>query len=984
MAGTQVVAMPPIPTIRVENVSKSALHITTKSHTVEDSRESPANRPPDLPLPNPAFISVAGRLGIPNTPIPSPIASPFKAAPSKLVENLVLEEASYLQELLVLQQIIRENLLAHELDALASPVEKIINLATELSSQLSEKASYFSDPQKNCLIHFSKVAATPYQTYMQSFRLGQFLGLAQSAERIRLMELLHSLDKFGEADRDLDWLLRRPLSRLRSYSNLYKKLLHSSDDATDMFLAYETFHRLLIEARGALEVAREQCEPSVNRNMSRLAQRSVSGDSTSTQSSSNSKVSALDELHGLQDTLDTSQCKDIFSLAPTNCRLSLVPKEIQPRRALVNRANFQLMIQHPSTEEKIDCLVELVLLTDQLLIVRPTFERPQLMFSPLQRGVFHVTSIPSESRILELDIVGRQTLRMTAATKEARDHWYVLLLACEDYKLDTMPAAPATLAQHVGGKVYQSWLPLAPTRMPPTPPHTATNVPSFGSTAPLCIIRENSQLSMGDFSDCSGRTPDAKEAAPFHFDVSDDDATPRAVDTVNPMKQEPLPLQENLDVKNHLAPLVPMKKITKPLKQSGLTFPEPPRRSSIDGATKMTKSKSVNLFDDSSYTDQFLRAPPLGARSKTMKLPETSQLGSALEEPSELREEDEDVFDLSSLDLPTLPAFDFGDGVRRPSSVALDFSPNTMSNFGIAVRKVKAPAPMVLPDVAPLSITPQKTKSAATLSQRRLGNELSLGNARPKPAEISTTQRNNLFFTMAECFTWINGTWTPILMDDVDQQGKMKTVRSSRITIFFNEAHNGFLEIYDIQSRSVINTFGVYSSTSIIRDDPCDISVGFDVGLDKVYYMFRAENPIKANALQHSLNQAKFAAPQKGFFTPVFPITPMWPELDNNSVAAVESLKIKLYLFDNGKWVNKGSARLTIRLISKSRNRRVSLTAKTKKNSRMMVVDHIAEPGDCEALSKTSISLKTRTETYMMQFKGGEKERAKILDILVD
>lgn len=1002
MTGTRSMTMTPSNALQTERaVTKSSLKIKVVS-SKDDSelRVPPSFQPPDLPLPSPSFSQVDLFNKLCSTPIQSPVASPFRTAPTKLIDTLVTEETAYLDELLVLQRIIRENLIGNELSSLADPVERLVDLSSELKSKLAQKTSYFSEPQKDCLLHFSKVASAAYEPYLLSFRLGVSAGISQSPERIRLLALLQTLDKAGEADRDLDWLMRRPLSRLRAYSNLYKKLLHSSDDATDMFLAYETFHSLLIQARETLDHAREKesLGPATNFELGRTAQRSVSGGSTSTQSSSNSKISSTDELTGLQGSISTATCRDIFSLSPTTCTLDLIARADEPRRTIVNRENFQLMLHNEAPETLIDCLVEVILLTDQMLVVKPTFSGPQLMFPPLQRGVFHVSYIPSEPRILELDIVGRQTMRLTAATKEARQHWYELLLACEDFKLDAMPAVPQTLAQHIGQKSYQPWMPLAPARLPPTPPHSNLT-PSFGMTAPLRVIRENSQLSIGGYSDGSGRTPDAKDQAPFHFDLSEDDATPRVAQSVDPFDQHISSRALGASAVLDREVAEGLDKVKGPAVQPGLqaddghlSFPEPPNRDIPAGSVLMTKSQTVDLFSASSYTDQFLRAPTLDFRSKTLQPPGTPKVDCSEHDKAikrtlhgESPAADQDLeFDVSSLDLPTLPAFDFGDGVRRPSSVALNFSPNTMTHFGIPMRKVPAPKPMVIPDVAPLKISPQKPRSSDSLAHRRLGNEMSL-QEKPAPYVHITPSigREEVFSTMAECFSWVHGTWTPILMDNVDAAGRMKTVRSSQITIYFAHGGNGSLEIYDKKDGRVINTFVVLSGTSIIRDDSCDISVGFDVGLDKVYYMFRAENPDKANAMQHSLNQAKFAAPHTGFVTPVLPVTPLWPETDS-SATLVESLKIKLYIFDNGKWVNKGSARLTVRLVARTKSRRITLTGKTKKNERIMLVDHVAAPGDCDAISKTSISVKTKVETYMLQFKGGEKERAKVLGFLVD
>ncbi|CCG81742.1 protein of unknown function [Taphrina deformans PYCC 5710] len=959
---------------------------------MDSARLPPSFLPPDLPLPSPSFRH-ADRLRFGNTPVQSPVASPFRIVPAKLVDALIEDERLYLKELNVLRLIIEEHLFGHELDPLEKPVEDIIDLASELSRQLAKTSSYFSDTQKECLLQFSNSATAAYQRYFGAFRLGLSCSLSQSPERIRLLELLQGLDRVGEADRDLDWLLRRPLSRVRAYSTIYKKLLHSSDDATDMFLAYETFHSLLIEARETLETAREQLTQTDESAMSlRSAQRSVSGGSTSTQSSSNSKISGADELAGLQASIDTSHCRDIFSLAPTQCKIDLISKANETtKRILVNRENFQMQTQTGPAEHRLDCLVELVLLTDQILLVRPTFEGPRLVFPPLLRGVYHISCITSDPAKLEMDIVGRQTLHLTAPSPAARSHWYELLLACEDFRLDAMPSVPRTLIEHVGRKDHPQWMPLAPARLPPTPPHSS-NTPIFGITAPLRVIRENSQLSIGGYTDASGRTPEAKDHPPFQFD-QEDEQTPRAVLVSDPMdKRVASPLRENTTISNQLPPAASggqqrkPDQITTSTSGESLVFPDPPvRASTVPASTEMVKSRTLDLFSPQSYTEQFLSATPLTTRSKTLQPSSTMKdmPPTPTFDATDFDFTKDETFDETILDLPTLPAFDFGDGVRRPSSMALNFSPQTMSNFGIPMRKVPAPAPLVLPDVAPLKISPQKQRSPDTLAHRRLGNELSLNTPSLKTAPVVPPKRDELFSTMAECYSWVHGTWTPILMDDVDSNGSMKTVRSSLVTIFFSQPQNGSLEIFDKKDEKVLHLFGVYAGSSIIRDDSCDISVGFDVGFDKVYYMFRAENPDKANAMQHALNQAKFAAPQKGFVTPCLPVTPLWPEIDS-AAAMIESLKLKLYIFDNGKWVNKGSARLTIRMISQSRNRRITLTGKTRKNERIMLVDYIAGSGDCDAISKTSIALRTTHETYMMQFKGGEKERSKVLGYLVD
>lgn len=976
--------------------AKSRLKLKISTDERDKQRIPPSFLPPDLPMPSAPYSRSLMQAQLQHTPAQSPIASPFRYAPSKLMDTLILEEATYLKSLRALQAVIQEKLGGDGLACLTASVEKMIDLASELRSTLSHKSSYFSDPQKDCLLHFSQVVTPAYQAYFKGF----FLGLALDAkDKTRMRELLAPLEDTDDIERDLDWLLRRPLSRVRSYTTLYKKLLHSSEDATDLFLAHETFQSLLAEARETLDRARKERTRTSDVQILplRLTQRSISGGSTSTQSSSSSRLSASDELTGLQNSINTSFCKDIFSLGHTTCKLDFCLPSTSITRAVVNRENFQLVLVNPDSETAIDCLVELILLTDQLLITRPSFEGPNLMFPPLLRGVFHVSCVSQEPRLLELDIVGRQTLRFTAASKQARLHWYDLLLACEDYKLDVMPTITASTGAYIKSNGATPWMPLAPVRMPPTPPHTICT-PTFGGFAPLGVIREDSQLSIADFSDHNNRTPDAHDHQPFHFDV-EDDTTPKADNIANPMERPVLgPLCAN---ESSVQPLRPKQREINALSKEeqiseSLQFPQPPARS-MPGSVVMKKSKTLDLFSTNSYTEQFLAASQMNARSMTLQHPVLSPklaTGKSSPEaeqslaPQDLDFTKDEEFDESLLDLPTLPAFDFGDGIRRPSSVALKFSPNTMLNFGIPMRKVAVPKPMVIPEVDPLrtaSLTASLKKPLDTISQRRNVHDLTLDTAASTHTKVEDQGgRSNLLSIMAECYTWDNGTWAPIIMDEIDAEGKLKAVRSSQVTVFERDDRACYVELFDKKDQQIMNQFGISDGTSVIRDDPCDLSIGFDVGADKVYYMFRCENPDKANAMQRSIAKAKMEAPGSGrFITSTLPVTPLWPVSDD-STTLIDSLKTKLYLFDNGKWINKGSARLTIKMIANARARRLILTGKTKKNQRIMLVDCITAQQDCEAISKTGISVRTNQNTYMVQFKGGEKERARILALLKD
>lgn len=1059
--------------------------------------------PPELPLPSPAFAQQGEALRrLQHTPEPTPLTTPLRASPSKLADALLQEEQAYLLQLRKLQTITNLGLLgAHRRAGLGPVVADMVQLSENLVQHLDPK-SYFETPRQELLLEFSKTVCEVYRPYLASFELGVALPSDQK-DAERLAELLDDAPPVSRGSRGateavddgnaseqanlakaVEWLIRRPLSRIKSYMSLYKKLLHASDDVTDLFLAYERVHELLVEAREALARAKEAAAAAADTGdaresvaeaeggeegcarelgpmetaplqIKRDTSRSVSGGSTSTQSSSNSRISVVDELLGLQGQIDTAHTRDVFSLQPKACRLDLLPKEGEPERAVVERDTFQLQVWREKSSECINCLVELVLLTDLLLVLQPAFDRPRLLFPPLVRGVFHVTAVPAEPRLFELDIVGRETLRFTAPTATTKGQWYDLLLACENFELasSTVPVPPASLAPFVGLKSATGMLGMPPQRPPPpTPPLLSHAGFAAGPAAPLSVIREDSQLSLGNVSERSTHTPDAVDHAPFHFDHEENDATPRAEQGTDRTRLAALrksagareALRESRNSGN-----LPKLSLLEALKAGGgegetddeselgsatpkaIAFPEPPVRSLAGRPAAMTRARTEALPRQTMA--KLSLTPQLATRSASAGDMARAAVGNGDE-----AEEEGDV------DRPQLPLLSFGDGKARPSSFALNFSPNTLTTFGIPTRQVPVPKAMVLPDAAPAPKSPARR----TLSQRRTGGDLAIVPALPatiaKDGAAQAARRDVECELMAECFSWDQGTWVPLIMDNVDDAGKVKAVRSTLVSIYsLHDSDSGgasrengdnsarFVEIFDKKADRALGNYAIGIQTSIIRDDACDVSVGLDVGLDKVYFLFRSASPRDADAFFDTLVRAKHAAalhpprPQQlQLEAAQMPPTPATVHSEAISdglgvgegdagagigAVAVDSLKIKLYRFELGKWVNRGSARLTIRHIPNTRRKRLVLMGKTKKGERVLLTDTVvgcdavAADGDKSAgagagsgaagvgrpaeeivqpISKIGISLKLELETLMMQFRS-DKERNRILDLLL-
>ncbi|MBW0510582.1 hypothetical protein O181_050297 [Austropuccinia psidii MF-1] len=136
------------------------------------------------------------------------------------------------------------------------------------------------------------------------------------------------------------------------------------------------------------------------------------------------------EILDLENQLDTSQCLDIFTLMPKQCRLHLAPPTLTYSRSfrIVSDANFKFIPQSNPNQQIETLNGRLILLTDLLIFSKyinqniPTDPPFTLLYPPL--ATKHLKFIPSNHlNQFQIIIMSRETIHITVENKFQKDHW---------------------------------------------------------------------------------------------------------------------------------------------------------------------------------------------------------------------------------------------------------------------------------------------------------------------------------------------------------------------------------------------------------------------------------------------------------------------------------------------------------------------------------------------------------------------------------
>ncbi|KAI8456239.1 hypothetical protein BY996DRAFT_6430844 [Phakopsora pachyrhizi] len=132
--------------------------------------------------------------------------------------------------------------------------------------------------------------------------------------------------------------------------------------------------------------------------------------------------------------LDTSRCKDIFTMLPKLCRLHLAPSTLTHSRTLRTSIDASFKIR-PTSDPNLELftpLGRLILLTDLLMFceyippdqIGPSSHLLWLMYPPLAAKHLRVASSPTDERELEVLIMGKEVVKVMVKSRTERDNCF--------------------------------------------------------------------------------------------------------------------------------------------------------------------------------------------------------------------------------------------------------------------------------------------------------------------------------------------------------------------------------------------------------------------------------------------------------------------------------------------------------------------------------------------------------------------------------
>ncbi|CAG8457990.1 8829_t:CDS:10 [Funneliformis mosseae] len=390
--------------------------------------------------------------------------------------DLIETEKIYVSDLkCLLQQVTaswsRDNLPPLELDLMFRHIEIIYKQNKKFYSKLSKIGSspVLARDLGDTLMGWVDDMVGPYTKYAENFRLG-FDSWPEIEENSTLQQTLNDISAEKNQPVSLDYFFDMPFKRLHYYKKLYMRLYRSTEpgrsDANLLLSANERIDFLLEmeeEIKGAVMTSSvsEEVVSSVviSEEVSSLIISSVEEDVSSavilpveidndekdnisikSPSTKSQNISSPVDLKNwtmkdLENQLDTSKTKDLFTKLPKIVKLSFFSTNLPFKREIVLHDDFIIEITESMNSIDLSHInVHMFLLTDLLLICQQiTQEEKQefflekdmrLLYPPLSTKHLAIKDVSDgEEEMLELTVLQKEMIVIYVDTKEVKDDW---------------------------------------------------------------------------------------------------------------------------------------------------------------------------------------------------------------------------------------------------------------------------------------------------------------------------------------------------------------------------------------------------------------------------------------------------------------------------------------------------------------------------------------------------------------------------------
>ncbi|KAG0325735.1 hypothetical protein BG004_003125, partial [Podila humilis] len=408
-------------------------------------------------------------------PFEQPMATHPKS-PNPL-EDLVDTEKEYVADLKILLQRVsagwsQDDFPPKEVDMLLRNVEDIYAVNRKFSKKLVDVVAS-ADVMKELgtvLMWFADAMEVPYSNFCRS-HVPHLDNWPEIINNTRLQDILTEIAAEQFQHVTLDSFLMKPIDRLQYYRRLYMRLLDSSErgkpdfDALESaFMRIDTILRFVtvdvpgtsrhpaspalsgISSMSALRQAlpsppiTDQTSPNFpphghqqNMNHSPALPPSPLSPNHRPQANPGGGTQFAEAMTALEQSLDTSQVLDLFTMQPKTCALSLALIE----REVVIRGDFMFSVSSEETAEERFQDGHIILLSDLLLMCRVKTDQeidnnPEgnhsrfwLLFPPL--AIRHVYAkdgtLEDDEPILELSIVNRVKASVWTLEDQTKYDW---------------------------------------------------------------------------------------------------------------------------------------------------------------------------------------------------------------------------------------------------------------------------------------------------------------------------------------------------------------------------------------------------------------------------------------------------------------------------------------------------------------------------------------------------------------------------------